>query len=83
MKKVLFAVALVMTLGLSASAQYNGDSFFKDWGENDRLIGNDAGFVLPTAHGWGVDAPSTPLGGGLLILTALGAGYALKKKLEK
>ena len=84
MKKILFAIALIITLSLTANAQYS-DGFFSDWDNGlDRTgTGNDIGFVLPTNHGNGLDTPSAPLGSGLLILTALGAGYALKKKREK
>ena len=84
MKKILFTIALIITLGLTASAQYS-DGFFNDWDNGlDRTeIGNEIGFVLPASHGNGLDTPSAPLGSGLLVLTALGAGYALKKKHEK
>ena len=84
MKKILFAITLTITLGLTATAQYS-DGFFNDWDNGlDRTgTGNDIGFVLPSSHGNGLDTPSAPLGSGLLILTALGAGYALKKKHEK
>ena len=81
MKKILFTIVLTITLGLTATAQYT-DGFFNDWDNGfDRTgTGNDIGFVLPANHGNGLDTPSAPLGSGLLILTALGAGYALKKK---
>ena len=84
MKKILFTIALIITLGFTATAQYT-DGFFNDWDNGlDRTgTGNDIGFVLPSSHGNGLDTPSAPLGSGLLILTALGAGYALKKKHEK
>ena len=84
MKKILFAITLTITLGLTATAQYS-DGFFNDWDNGfDRTgTGNEIGFVLPASHGNGLDTPSAPLGSGLLILTALGAGYALKKKHEK
>ena len=81
MKKILFTIALVMTLGFGAKAQIEmTDAFFNDWAESDRLAGSGFSFVLPTSHGFGEDTPSAPLGSGLLVLTALGAGYALKKK---
>ena len=81
MKKILFAITLIITLSLTATAQYS-DGFFNDWDNGlDRTgTGNEIGFVLPTSHGNGLDTPSAPIGSGLLILTALGAGYALKKK---
>ena len=84
MKKILFTIALTITLGLTATAQYT-DGFVNDWDNGlDRTgIGNEIGFVLPTNHGFGEDTPSAPIGSGFLILTALGAGYALKKKREK
>ena len=83
MKKFLFSIALTITLGLTASAQFNNDGFFNNWDDSDRVSEGGFSFVLPTNHGFGEDTPSAPLGSGLLILTALGAGYALKKKHEK
>jgi len=86
MKKILLATALVMTMGFAASAQYS-DSYFKNWdnGINDRT-GTISG-VLPANPGGGIgdyttDQPA-PVGGGLLILTALGAGYAMARKRKK
>ena len=85
MKKFLFSIALTITLSFGAKAQYLGmsDSFFNDWTQSDRLDIGGFSFVLPASHGFGEDTPSAPLGSGFLILTALGAGYALKKKREK
>ena len=82
MKKFLFSIALTIILGFGANAQYLGmsDSFFNDWDQSDRLDIGGFSFVLPASHGFGEDTPSAPLGSGLLVLTALGAGYALKKK---
>ena len=83
MKKIIFATALVMTMGFAASAQY-GDSYFKNWdnGINDRT-GEISG-VLPANPGGGIGVYTTdqpaPVGSGLLILTALGAGYAVARK---
>ena len=83
MKKILFAIAIVMTMGFCASAQ--NDSFFKvnnveefDY-RNGAETGSGVGFSLPAGHGYDNDS-TAPLGGGLLILTALGAGYALRKR---
>ena len=86
MKKFLFSIALIITLSFTASAQ--NDGFFNNWNDFSNGLdrtetGSDIGFNLPTNHGSGVDTPSAPLGSGLLVLTALGAGYALKKKHEK
>ena len=88
MKKILLAIALTITLGFGAKAQFGVDGFFNDWEESNNIINIFYGFDnglrdpgLPGGHGGG-DQPA-PLGSGLLILTALGAGYALKKKHEK
>ena len=82
MKKIVFALAIVLTMGLTANAQRDG--FFNDWDD----VGNgldkintyeplrDPGF--PGGHGGG-DTPA-PLGSGLLVLTALGAGYAIARR---
>ena len=86
MKKILFATALVMTIGFAASAQY-GDSYFKNWdnGINDRT--GEISDVLPANPGGGIGVYTTdqpaPVGSGLLILTALGAGYAVARKRKK
>ena len=87
MKKILFAIAIVLTLGLTANAQ-RSDGFFNEWGNdsyNDRagVIANP-GIGLPSDVNMGVNDqnPSAPLGTGLLILTALGAGYAVARKMK-
>ena len=82
MKKFLFTIALTITLGLTASAQFNinTDAFFNDWEQSERLMDGGFSFVLPASHGFGEDTPSAPLGSGLLVLTALGAGYAVARK---
>ena len=84
MKKVLLSVALVLALGLGANAQR--DNFFNDWEDfgngldRTSLTIDDLG--LPAEHGL-IDNQGAPLGSGLLILTALGAGYALRKRNEE
>ena len=75
MKKILFAIALLMVLSFGASAQ--SDGFFRST-ENEGS-GRDASFGLPNEHGLTTDAPA-PLGEGLLILTAMGAGYAIARR---
>lgn len=82
MKKILFAIAIVLTISLTANAQGKNDGFFSNWdnGLNDRT-GSDPvtpGIAFPT-HNTEQD-PQAPLGSGLLVLGVLGAGYALKKK---
>ena len=77
MKKILFTIVLTITLGLTASAQRDG--FFNDYKNDDIYRTIDDNLVLPNAHGSGNDY-AAPLGSGLLVLTALGAGYAVARK---
>lgn len=82
MKKIALTLALVLALAMGANAQNDGFVF----DENPFGTGMLRDLVLPIIpgdHGWGSDVPAAPLGSGLLILTALGAGYALKKREEK
>ena len=80
MKKILFAIAIVMILGLTASAQ-GRDSFF---GNYDNAYSNREGepsVVFPDHNT--TEDPDAPLGSGLLVLTVLGAGYAVARKRSK
>ena len=87
MKKILFTIAIVLTMVLGASAQ--SDGFFKNY--RDDVYGDRSGSssdpLMPALPGGGVGAYNTdqgaPLGSGLLMLTALGAGYALRKRREE
>ena len=91
MKKIIFAIAIVLTIGLTANAQ-GRDGFFSSWNDNynDRgTIGTGSidnitlpGGDLVTGNNYGNDEPA-PLGSGLLVLTALGAGYAVYRKKRK
>ena len=81
MKKLLFTIALLITLSVATNAQKDG---FFSWNGNDEDdIYRDvttSGLVLPSTHGTGVDYNSTPIGSGIAILTLLGAGYAIKRR---
>ena len=81
MKKIILALALVMTMGFGAKAQFGlGDAFFNDWATSDLI--RSGGLLLPMLpgeHGLLNDTPA-PLGSGLFILGALGAGYAVAKR---
>jgi len=94
MKRVLFAVALALSFGLCANAQDNDgkDGLFTDWKDLGNGLDEYDEFdefnedptrdpSLPGGHGGG-DTPA-PLGSGIVVLTALGAGYALYKKDKK
>jgi len=91
MKKVLLALALVLTVGLCANAQDNDgrDGLFTDWKDLGNGLDEYDEFdefnedptrdpSLPGGHGGG-DTPA-PLGSGIVVLTTLGAGYALAKR---
>ena len=85
MKKILFAIAIVLTVSLTANAQSKNDAFVTEWGSGTRTWGDDAlGLLIPTgAIGGSNDDQPLPLGSGLLVLTALGAGYAVARKRKK
>ena len=80
MKKILFAIAIIMTMGFATNAQ--SDTFFK-WTDGDneiyRVANDNYIFTLPNAHGNETDEQA-PLGSGLLVLTALGAGYVVARR---
>ena len=83
MKKIVLSIALVLALGLGANAQIGlSDAFLNDWATSDFLRDGGLGLMLPTLpgdHGGLGDVPA-PLGSGLIILGALGAGYATLRR---
>lgn len=84
MKNILFAIALVMTMSFGASAQRGSDSFFNyDNGFEDRMDDPNGLPGLPGGAIGGLENQDAPLGSGLLVLTALGAGYAVARKRKK
>lgn len=81
MKKILFAIALVMTVSFGANAQ--SDGFFGNWSDNSERTYNTGS--LPSAPDSPLGTESSeaaPVGSGLLIMAALGAGYVIKKKVS-
>ena len=85
MKKIFLTIAIVLMVSFSANAQRDG--FFMSWDDvsngldqyndfdNGLYRGGGPGFP---GHGGG-DTPA-PLGSGLIILGALGAGYAVARR---
>ena len=81
MKKILFTIAILFAMVLGANAQ-GSDSFFKNLDNNDRTD-PDIYFTLPNHYDQYNNDANAPLGSGLLILTTLGAGYAVARKRKK
>ena len=78
MKKIVLAAALVMTMAFGASAQ---DGFFRSGGDNmDRTVSDQTPALPQGSVGEKSDDQPAPLGSGLLVLTALGAGYAVSRR---
>ena len=79
MKNILLAIAFVFVMVLGASAQGGRtDGFFNNSNDfNDRTLSEYSDVVFPESHFTNTDQEGAPLGSGLLILTALGAGYAV------
>ena len=79
MKKILFALALIVTLSLTAGAQ-NSDAFVNDWENISRISDPGAFLLMPNTIIGDTSNSPAPLGSGLLVLTALGAGYTVAKR---
>ena len=84
MKKIIFAISFVTMMVINANAQRDG--FFSSY-DNSYLYEDRLSEGLPTlpygANVGGLSGDVTaqvPLGTGLLVLTALGAGYAVVKR---
>ena len=78
MKKIVTTIAIVLMMGLGASAQTsllgkenNYDEKFRD--------GDNTPFILPTSHGDEGDSDA-PLGTGIAVLAGLGAAYLVGKR---
>ena len=79
---MFLTVAIMAMVSFPAVAQ--SDGFFDGWNNSEGREVNGEGFDmpgLPAVHG--LEEDSTPLGTGLLILTALGAGYAVTKRKDE
>lgn len=80
-KRIFLTVAMMAMVSLQAFAQRDG--FFNDWKDFDNREIMDGGMPnLPGVHGVDYDQDA-PLGTGIMVLTALGAGYAVAKRRKK
>ena len=82
MKKYILTVLITLTMCAGVKAQGRNDAFINDWAgsRSDDAISSGLIQALPAWGMFGQGENTEPLGSGLLILTALGAGYALKHK---
>ena len=81
MKKIIFAIAIVLTMGLSANAQQS-DWFVRDFDSNTddwRDVTLPIILVGGSVGAYNDDQSALPLSDGLLVLSMLGAGYAIRK----
>lgn len=80
MKKILFTIALVITMVFSVSAQ---DGFFRDsndnYGDRTDVSGTTPALPRGTVGLVNADQPA-PLGSGLLVMTVLGGAYLLRRR---
>ncbi|MBO2523918.1 MAG: hypothetical protein CW336_08755 [Bacteroidetes bacterium] len=87
MKKIILTISIILMTCVSVSAQGGNDAFINDWGggRNSDPINSGLIVALPSWSLFGEQDPDpgAPLGSGLLIMTALGAGYAVTRKLKK
>ena len=79
MKKIIYVLAFLLTMAFSANAQ---DGFFQS---GDGGYRNTPGVDEPLVPAGPVGSikdteGSSPLGSGLLIMTVLGAGYAISRR---
>lgn len=84
MRKRIFLTAVIFMLASGLSSAQS-DGFFDGWNNSEGREINGDGFDMPglPCHGYTEDQSGAPLGTGILILTALGAGYAVAKKRKK
>ena len=79
MKKIFLAIAIVFMVSFGAKAQ--SDGFFRDGGVDDYSGRTDSPTPLvPTGQVGTIPDTNAPLGSGLLILTAMGAGYVIARR---
>ena len=81
MKKIFLAIALVFALSVNSFAQ-NSDGFFNNYDNNPYNRMDDPTGILnmPTGALGSTHNEYAPIGSGLLILTALGAGYVIRRQ---
>jgi len=81
MKKLALTIAIVLGVSMTIFAEPNGGGLFNR-GEGMETEGNRTFTpMLPTSHGLQDNQNGdTPVGSGIVLLTALGAAYLVGKK---
>lgn len=82
MKKIYLTLVLTLSMSFNVFAQYS-DGFFnynEDYSYNRLIESDDMVLNLPQNPIGTPNNESAPLGNGLLILTAVGLGYAIRKR---
>lgn len=85
MKKLILTISIILMMCSSVLAQGRNDAFINDWGGNRGSDLDITPGLIIAVPGWelfGENTNTEPLGSGLLIMTALGAGYAASRKLK-
>ena len=85
MKKLVLTIAIVLGMGIAATAQGGGLFKYGEAADQNRgggLMKGDGVDMNFPLHGGTGDADA-PLTGGALLLIGFGAAYALKKRNEK
>lgn len=79
MKKAILTISIIFTMCFGASAQTDG---FFGWNDlsSDRLSSGSAPAMPTSPIGSTNNDPAVPVGNGLLIMTAFGAAYAIRKR---
>ncbi|MBO4567588.1 MAG: hypothetical protein J5686_01435 [Bacteroidales bacterium] len=79
MKKIFLTIAIVFMVSFGAKAQ--SDGFFRDGGIDNYSGRTESPTpIVPTGQVGTINDTNAPLGEGLLILTAMGAGYAIMRR---
>ena len=79
MKKCILTISIIYTMYFGAIAQGGSDGFFGSWNEGGERSSLSDSPAMPTSPIGSTNNESAPLGSGLLIMTALGAAYGVKK----
>ena len=79
MKKILFVIAIVVAMACNVNAQ--SDGFFKEGGMDNYSGRSETPTpLIPGTEPGTTPDTNAPLGSGLLILTTIGAGYAVMRR---